>query len=250
MFVNVRPSDGMGVSRRSECAPRTSMGGSSPINRFQAEFIHYSFAEEPFCACVHKIEIQENSGSLLYYGRDCSRPMRLRAVACAVLWPLASCVVVSTATVEVRRCASPLKGLGAFARGDAGQTVFSSGSTIGDYAGELMTEVELKSRYGGSPGSYIMLLCADEALFIDAENEEHADWTRCINHSEKRPNLVVERFPSERRACFVATRDIIAGEELLFDYGREYWALEHRRMLDAVLYDGAEYRPIVVEEEG
>jgi len=176
--------------------------------------------------------------------------MRLRAVACAVLWPLASCVVVSTATVEVRRCASPLKGLGAFARGDAGQTVFSSGSTIGDYAGELMTEVELKSRYGGSPGSYIMLLCADEALFIDAENEEHADWTRCINHSEKRPNLVVERFPSERRACFVATRDIIAGEELLFDYGREYWALEHRRMLDAVLYDGAEYRPIVVEEEG
>ena len=48
----------------------------------------------------------------------------------------------------------------------------------------------------------------------------------------------------------MAPRDIIAGEELLFDYGREYWALEHRRMLDAVLYDGAEYRPIVVEEEG
>eukprot|EP00955_Chlamydomonas_euryale_P093101 364759-Chlamydomonas_euryale.AAC.18 len=73
-------------------------------------------------------------------------------------------------------------------------------------------------------GDYCIAL--DDDLVIDAAHLA-ADTSRFtaahINHSRTRAN--VARFYT-RRACtvsFFAARDIAAGEELLYDYGRQYW---------------------------
>ena len=51
-----------------------------------------------------------------------------------------------------------------------------------------------------------------------------------------------------RRCILVTTRAIDAHEELYLDYGPNYWKPAHNRMLDDVLYYGAEYKPVLAEE--
>ena len=46
----------------------------------------------------------------------------------------------------------------------------------------------------------------------------------------------------------VATAPAEAGEELFLDYGPSYWKPAHARMLDDVLYYGAEYKPVLADE--
>ena len=74
-------------------------------------------------------------------------------------------------------------------------------------------------------------------LFIDAEDPDHANWTRFLNHASPDwpegcgPNLKVRKgieqpaTGGDARAvlAFLASRDIGIGEELLFDYGRAYF---------------------------
>jgi hypothetical protein len=44
-----------------------------------------------------------------------------------------------------------------------------------------------------------------------------------MNHSRGRANVVRFYHRAARRVAFFASRDIQAGEELLYDYGRAYW---------------------------
>lgn len=165
--------------------------------------------------------------------------------------------------------ASDAKGLGAFAA-----TALRAEEDVGAYNGEVLTFGQLLSRYGdaggcdspseyeaanaqaawiaertsrgvGVTGQYIFNAgkcpTSRRALLLDAEDPLHSNWTRFLNHSSRRPNLLVARalegegdaphaaadggassggggggVPTVR---FVAARAIEEGEELLFDYG-------------------------------
>ena len=149
--------------------------------------------------------------------------------------------------------ASEMKGLGAFA-----VAAIEANEEVGCYAGELLTFGQLLSRYGdaggegpgeyeaanaqaawiaertcrgvGVTGQYIFnaATCPKtrRTLLLDAEDPAQSNWTRFLNHSARRPNLLVARnggggdggesIPLVR---FVAARSIAPGEELTFDYG-------------------------------
>ena len=141
------------------------------------------------------------------------------------------------------------KGLGAFSLGAERQVVFREGSVVGSYEGERLSLADVYRRYpDGALGSYIMAL--NDHVFLDAEDPERSNWTRYCNHSSKRANLEIARggADSAERVDFVALRDIRSGEELLFDYGPQYWRRSHAAMLDDVLYYDAEYRPVMTDE--
>ena len=53
-----------------------------------------------------------------------------------------------------------------------------------------------------------------------------ASWTHYLNHSSRRPNLVMNKHfgeDGEPVVAFATTRAVAAGDELLFDYGPAYW---------------------------
>lgn len=56
---------------------------------------------------------------------------------------------------------------------------------------------------------------------------KHGNETRFINHSERNKNVVpqVARVAGMRHLIFIAIKDIPAGKQILFDYGRGYWKL-------------------------
>ena len=148
------------------------------------------------------------------------------------------------------------KGLGAFSvRG------FDAGCVLpGEYRGELLTLNTLHMRYGdsdpiggdaaweqqrcewrrqwmqerqqrgvGVSGRYCFKFGLHPNLgtvvVLDAEDPDHANWTRFLNHSSADPNLTVQKSVN---ACghpmihFAARCDIAPAAELLFDYGPAY----------------------------
>ena len=44
-----------------------------------------------------------------------------------------------------------------------------------------------------------------------------------MNHSRRRANVKRYYRRSQRRVAFFTTRDVEVGEELLYDYGANYW---------------------------
>jgi hypothetical protein len=156
--------------------------------------------------------------------------------------------------VHIAPCEAASKGLGAFAAHPI-QPPFE----IGRYKGEILTLSDLINRYGaggideedefetanrqaawlaereargvGVTGNYLFNVgkCphTKRTILVDAEDHAHANWTRFINHSAKRANLVAEREvatdPNGVRGVpivrFVVSSPVETGEELLFDYG-------------------------------
>lgn len=154
------------------------------------------------------------------------------------------------------REASRRKGLGAFAL-----EALKKGLELDVYQGEVITLGEMVTRYGGDgdsdlafayeaankqaawveerrargvgvTGQYLFHAgkCprSKRTLLIDGEDPMHANWTRYINHSTKRPNLATESEmkPGEAdgqtcipRVRFIVLHDISPGTELTFDYG-------------------------------
>ncbi|KAF2016080.1 SET domain-containing protein [Aaosphaeria arxii CBS 175.79] len=98
-----------------------------------------------------------------------------------------------------------------------------SGEILGEYFGEIIP-VQKK----GTDCTYFFSLPLsqedDQSLigFVDAARV--GSWTRFINHS-CRPNTAFEfrRVGSTQRIVIVAEREIVAGEEILIDYGESYW---------------------------
>lgn len=115
-------------------------------------------------------------------------------------------------------------GYGVFAKRD-----IKAGTKLGLYAGEVISEEEAKLRedrtyffrvnHGSSGGSHI----------VDARDNTYANIMKFINgvksaRQKKKQNCVSYQYKS---AIYYKTScDIKAGEELLLDYGDDYWGEE------------------------
>lgn len=102
-------------------------------------------------------------------------------------------------------------GLGLF----AGEEI-KKGQRIIEYTGERLPTAEADRR----GGKYLFVL--DDDIVIDGKGRENT--ARYINHACK-PNA--EAVIHEEKYIFIeAKRTIKPGEEITYDYGKEYW-LEH-----------------------
>jgi SET domain-containing protein len=93
------------------------------------------------------------------------------------------------------------------------------GTLVLSYEGELLKGekaiVAREESYGDNVPNYVFAFNYGSAKYaIDATHSTHI--SRLINHSRKRANLVPRRVRGKAELAFYATRDIVAGEELLF----------------------------------
>ena len=96
---------------------------------------------------------------------------------------------------------------------------------MGDYTGEVLTQTQYMKRYPAENAQYV--LEANSDYNVDAADENKSSFLRFANHSYT-PNLFfdVQKIRRQRlkHIRFYTGRDIEAGEELVFDYGKSYWA--------------------------
>lgn len=102
-----------------------------------------------------------------------------------------------------------LSGLGLYATKD-----IKKGDFIIEYTGEMISTEEADRR----GGQYLFTLNKDFTL--DAKGREH--FARYINHS-CRPNAEAEFDEDDLKMNILAKRNIKAGEEVTYDYGKEFW---------------------------
>lgn len=119
---------------------------------------------------------------------------------------LYDCMTAKHNAYVVRRSSA---GLGLFATKE-----FKRGDFIIEYTGERITDEESNRR----GGKYLFVL--DKETVIDGKRREHT--ARYINHSCK-PNAEAEIDEDARKVNILAKRKIIPGEEITYDYGKEYW---------------------------
>ncbi|MEA1929329.1 MAG: SET domain-containing protein [Patescibacteria group bacterium] len=104
-------------------------------------------------------------------------------------------------------------------RGGAGLGLFATepikrGQFVIEYTGEKISSEEADKR----GGKYLFDVSKD--LVLDAKDRKHL--ARYINHSCK-PNCYAERDVEEGRVSIYARRKIEPGEELSYNYGKDYW---------------------------
>ncbi len=107
--------------------------------------------------------------------------------------------------VRVKRSSA---GLGLFAI-----TPFQKGDLVIEYTGETISEPEANRR----GGKYLFEL--NDNWTIDGKG--HSNTARYINHSCK-PNCYPELNNTETKVFIFAKRKIAPGEELTYDYGKDY----------------------------
>lgn len=108
--------------------------------------------------------------------------------------------------VQVKRSSA---GLGLFAAEDIKKDAF-----VIEYTGEKISSEEADRR----GGKYLFTL--DKKTVVDGKGRENI--ARYINHS-CRPNCEAETDEDAGKINVYAKRNIKAGEELHYDYGKEYW---------------------------
>lgn len=108
--------------------------------------------------------------------------------------------------LKVKRSKS---GLGLFTERE-----ISRGDFVMTYTGERITPDEADRR----GGKY--LFTVSKKLVLDGKDRKHIG--RYINHS-CRPNCYAEIDEDERNVHIYAKRHIKAGEEITYNYGKEYW---------------------------
>ncbi|OBT61144.1 hypothetical protein VE03_09560 [Pseudogymnoascus sp. 23342-1-I1] len=101
------------------------------------------------------------------------------------------------------------------------------GDFIAEYVGEIIGDAEANRR-----GALLKGIGMSYNFTLNAEMTIDAMWfgnaTRFINHSEQGKNCQAKVLlvNSEHRIAFFATENINAGEELFFDYGKEFQGVE------------------------
>ncbi|KAI8469021.1 MAG: hypothetical protein J3K34DRAFT_522495 [Monoraphidium minutum] len=126
---------------------------------------------------------------------------------------------LAAGAVVVRPTGNPRLGNGAYAAAP-----IPAGTHIADYSGERLGRAAFFERYPDGVGDFSMAL--DDEWVLDAAADV-ADTSRFhavhMNHSRGRANVARYYHRAAGRVAFFASRDIAAGEELLYDYGRAYW---------------------------
>jgi hypothetical protein len=112
-----------------------------------------------------------------------------------------------------------VRGNGAFAT-----TIIPEGTFLGEYTGEILDSTAFTARYPHQLADFAMAL--DEEYVVDAVGSVAN--LGCfhpvhMNHSAGRANVKRYYERKNQRVLFFTTRDILQGEELLYDYGRQYW---------------------------
>ena len=115
---------------------------------------------------------------------------------------------------EVKPSTIPNAGMGLFSK-----VHILPDDTIGPYTGKMLNDAEANSEpYVNS--LYLVWVCKD--CWIWGEGE-WANYTRFINHDEKRPNAELITSSRWKKARIAAMGEIRPGEEVFFDYGESYW---------------------------
>lgn len=107
-------------------------------------------------------------------------------------------------TLKVRR---GLSGLGLFTT-----RRIPKGTIVLEYAGRLLTDAAAEKK-----GGLYLFQIPDQPWTIDGSSRSNL--ARYVNHSCK-PNC--ETFADDKRVYIEAIRNIEPGEELTYDYGRQY----------------------------
>lgn len=122
-------------------------------------------------------------------------------------------VFYSEENFEVKTSSIPKIGKGLFTKVN-----LKKGDHIGYYMGKVLSDDQANSnKYVES--RYLLWICKD--WWIYGEGKE-SNFTRFINHSNK-PNAELVTSVRWKTARFIALKSIKAGEELFFDYGKDYW---------------------------
>lgn len=109
-------------------------------------------------------------------------------------------------TSDIYAAPSPIAGVGCFAARD-----FTKGETVGDYTGEIITEVEANKRYDERDMTYLFDL--EDGRFIDGDTDPNP--VKYINHS---CNVNCESDQKGDRIWIYTLRTIKQGEEFTYDY--------------------------------
>jgi len=109
-------------------------------------------------------------------------------------------------TVSVRRSSA---GLGLFAN-----VSFKRGDFIIEYTGDHISHEESDRR----GGKYLFIL--NKKIVIDGKGRENT--ARYINHACS-PNAEAEADDEDEKVRIFARRKILPGDEITYDYGKEYW---------------------------
>lgn len=99
--------------------------------------------------------------------------------------------------------------------------VFKANDIVMQYTGELIDLNDLNRRYGKLTAPYVMELVPGK-YYSDCALERNV--CSLINHAPRKNANVETVTHNEMDIFIVATRDIRAGEELFYDYGKSYWA--------------------------
>lgn len=115
---------------------------------------------------------------------------------------------------EIRKSTIPGAGLGLFSK-----MAIRKGDTIGPYTGKILTDAQAnRAPYVNS--LYLVWVCKDCWIYGEPP---YANYTRYINHDDRRPNAELITSSRWKKARIAALRNIRPGEEIFFDYGESYW---------------------------
>ncbi len=122
-------------------------------------------------------------------------------------------IVWTADAFEIRKSTIPGAGNGLFAAEH-----IRIEDTIGYYTGKVITDEQLENgRHAESP--YILWVSRNHVIVGEGPR---SNYTRYINHST-RPNAYLVVSTRWKTARFEAVRRIRPGDEILFNYGEDYW---------------------------
>lgn len=160
-------------------------------------------------------EVDEDDDQAEDLSADGPTAQRIRAELAALTRLPDSCFIVAE-TGDSRG-----RGLFAAAPIEAGRFLF-------DYEGEILSEAQFQQRYpkGIETDYSVRLELADVAsAYLDAADPLLSNVARYMNHDGASPNCVMWTITHPVPRCLLFTQiDVAAGEELVWDYGAEYWA--------------------------
>lgn len=130
-----------------------------------------------------------------------------------------------------------------------------SGTYLGEYSGEIITDHESQTRYRymhewalcdhqwaasrkerlqTQTGNYLFDM--GNGISVDAEDTDMSGWCRYMNHAKEgtdscnvRPSNYKRNGAAIHKPRFFAIRDIMAGEELKYNYGDVYWDRQQKQ---------------------